>query len=105
MVNRDERNLEVESPLPTNEIKRGPMHVRTALFACMLDSYTYRSVRTTRGTNNKEYIDTLVGGRAQSTKLSQDVLKTRAELLFDVRALVQLMYKDISEISSMVVEL
>lgn len=65
----------------------------------------YRSIRTARGTSSKEYIDTLVGGPAKSTKLSQDVLKVRAELLFDVRALVQLMYKDISEISSMVVEL
>lgn len=66
---------------------------------------TYRSVSTARGTSTKEYIDTLVGGPARSTKLSQDVLKVRAELLFDVRALVQLMYKDISEISSLVVEL
>jgi hypothetical protein len=66
---------------------------------------TYRSISPARGTSNKEYIDTLVGGPARSTKLSQDVLKVRAELLFDVRALVQLMYKDISEISSMVVEL
>lgn len=65
----------------------------------------YRSISPARGTSEKEYIDTLVGGPAKSTKLSQDVLKVRAELLFDVRALVQLMYKDISEISSMVVEL
>jgi hypothetical protein len=65
----------------------------------------YRGVRTTRGGNDKEFLDSLVGGPTKSNKLSLDVLKTRAELLFDVRALVQLMYKDISEISSMVVEL
>jgi hypothetical protein len=65
----------------------------------------YRGVSTTGGGSDKEFLDKLVGGPTKSNKLSLDVLKTRAELLFDVRALVQLMYKDISEISSMVVEL
>jgi len=56
-----------------------------------------------RGVKNgpvDRYIDTLTGAPEGDSRLILDMLKTRSELLFDVRAVVQHMYKDISELNN-----
>lgn len=65
----------------------------------------YRGVSTITSAKQQELIDALVGNPNKSATVTPELLKTRAELLFDVRALVQLMYKDISELNSACLQL
>lgn len=64
----------------------------------------YRGIDTT-GDSSKAYIDSLVGIAKKDEKLNPDLLKTRADLLFDVRGLVQNMYKDISELNNFLIRI
>ncbi len=60
----------------------------------------YRNVDTTGSAASSERIDALVGIQKRGSKLTIDLVKTRSELLVDLRALIQLMYRDISELNS-----
>lgn len=66
---------------------------------------TYRGIGTGTPAEEKDRIDTLVGLPEKNQKLTVDILKTRTELLFDLRAVVQEMYRDISEINTAIMQL
>ena len=63
-----------------------------------------RGLRTT-GSAAQNYIDAIVGIPGKDDKISVEMLKTRAELLYDLRGLVQLMYRDISELNTAIMTL
>ncbi len=60
---------------------------------------SYRGLGNKDG-KSKETIDMLIGVSPPEKKLSLEILKTRAELLVELQALVQQMYKDISDLNT-----
>jgi hypothetical protein len=60
---------------------------------------TLRGLGTT-GSASQDYIDAIVGMPGKDDKITVEMLKTRAELLYDLRSVVQLMYRDISELNT-----
>lgn len=77
----------------------------TRLAQLRRDWAKYRRVATTGSTRDKALVDLLANSSEEGRKISPDVLKTRSELLLDLRALVQNMYKDISEVNGALLEL
>ena len=66
--------------------------------------HEYRGLDTT-GSTAQQHIDALAGMRHKDDRITVDLLKTRAELLFDLRGVVQQMYRDISELSTVITAL
>lgn len=64
----------------------------------------YRGIGTT-GSAAQHQIDALVGMPKRDEKVTVELLKTRAELLFDLRSVVQQMYRDISELNTAILAL
>lgn len=65
----------------------------------------YRNIGTTGGARSQADIDMIVGIPKKGGKVTFDLLKTRAELLYDLRSVVQQMYRDISELNSAIMAL
>jgi len=65
---------------------------------------TLRGLDTT-GSDAQNYIDALVGMPGKEDRISVELVKTRAELLYDLRSVVHLMYRDISELNTAIMAL
>ena len=65
----------------------------------------YRGVDTANGGTSQGYIDSIVGITKKNDKISPEMLKTRADMLFDLRGVVQNMYKDISELNTVLLRM
>lgn len=65
---------------------------------------SYRGLGSKDG-KSKETIDMLIGVSPPEKKLSLEILKTRSELLVELQALVQQMYKDISDLNTSIMAL
>lgn len=64
----------------------------------------YRGIDSVSKNASNDYIDSLVGIK-KDEKISPDLLKARADLLFDLRGVVQNMYKDISELNNILLRI
>jgi len=62
------------------------------------DWQSYRGL--TKGSQSKPFIDQVSGVSARDSRISLDLLKARSEFLVDLRAVIQQMYKDISDLNS-----
>jgi hypothetical protein len=62
------------------------------------DWQSYRGL--SRGSQSKLFIDQVSGVSTKDSRVGLDLLKTRSEFLIDLRAVVQQMYKDISDLNS-----
>lgn len=58
-----------------------------------------------KGSQNKLFIDQVSGVSSKDTRVSLDILKARSEFLVDLRAVIQQMYKDISDLNSYIMTL
>ncbi len=69
----------------------------------LIDSWkAYRGFGKETGMSRQETIREIIDAPSKSNKLTIDALKTRAELLIDIRALVQAMYRDLAELDNAV---
>lgn len=58
-----------------------------------------------KGSQNKLFIDQVSGVSSRDSRVSLDILKARSEFLVDLRAVIQQMYKDISDLNSYIMTL
>lgn len=58
-----------------------------------------------KGSQNKVFIDQVTGVSSKDSRVSLDILKARSEFLVDLRAVIQQMYKDISDLNSYIMTL
>ncbi len=58
-----------------------------------------------KGSQNKLFIDQVSGVSSKDSRVSLDILKARSEFLVDLRAVIQQMYKDISDLNSYIMTL
>lgn len=65
---------------------------------------SYRGIGP-KDNKSKETIDMLIGVSPPQKKLSLDILKTRSELLVELQAQVQQMYKDISDLNTSIMDM
>lgn len=65
----------------------------------------YRGVDTKSGGISPGYLDNLVGINKKNEKVALEMLKNRADMLFDLRGVVQNMYKDISELNTILLSM
>lgn len=62
------------------------------------DWQSYRGL--TKGAQSKTFIDQVSGVSTKDSRVSLDLLKAQSEFLVDLRAVIQQMYKDISDLNS-----
>jgi hypothetical protein len=67
------------------------------------DWQSYRGL--TKGAQGKLFVDQVSGVSTRDSRVSLDILKARSEFLVDLRAVIQQMYKDISDLNSYIMTL
>ncbi len=67
------------------------------------DWQSYRGL--TKGAQGKLFVDQVSGVSTKDSRVSLEILKARSEFLVDLRAVIQQMYKDISDLNSYIMTL